>query len=808
MERIFKFSRWSQLIHRHYLVILSVAAATALVGGYLASKLTLQSDLADLLPETFESVKALNQIRDEVGGVGNLRIALVTHDFDAAKRFAEHLEPRLLNSSFVNNVDYQNDVAFYKEHALLYLSLDELDSLHATIRRTIDSEKQKLNPLYVEDLFGIDETDESADLAEWESKYKDFEPKEFYTNADSSVLVIQVSPSSASTDITYIRNMLADVDAIIEQGNPQAFDPAMVVYYGGNIKTRLDEFDLLRSDIAGTAVYGFGGVFLLIVLYFRRLSGAVLITITLLFSLCWTFGVTYLVIGSLNTITGFLFVILFGLGIDYGIHAFARYAELRGAGSGVEEAIETLVARTGTALSTTAVTTSAAFLSLVFMDFKGFSDLGFIAGIGMLFALVAMIIVLPALITLVERLQILRIRPDPRKGHPYARRELRYARPIIFATGVVTFLAVAGFVRVDFEYDFTNLRGTNRERTLFGENTRGVFTRSESPGVVLAASRDEVKEIVDAVEAKGRLDTLTPTVEAVRSVFSLVPEDQDRKLERIRAIRDLVEDEAADVVGGEDKNRLDRLREYLQVEGPFVWEDLPEKDRQQFVTKRGDIGNLVFIYPSVALRDGRNAIEFRNDIGQITTASGQTFYASSSQIVTAELLLVMIREGKIAVLLTFVVVFLIVLADFRNLRDTILVLTPLVVGVVLMGGVMFLLGMKLNFFNIVVFPSIVGIGVDNGVHILHRYKEEGPGSLYHVLRHTGWAITMTTSTTIVGYSGLILASHPGLQSIGDLAIIGLGATYVTAMIVLPALLQFTEKQPAVLIEDRSGSAVA
>jgi len=107
---------------------------------------------------------------------------------------------------------------------------------------------------------------------------------------------------------------------------------------------------------------------------------------------------------------------------------------------------------------------------------------------------------------------------------------------------------------------------------------------------------------------------------------------------------------------------------------------------------------------------------------------------------------------------------------------------------------MYLTGMKLNFFNIVVLPSVIGIGVDNGVHIYHRYLEEGPGSLYYVLKNTGLAISMTTLTTIAGYSGLILANHPGLNSIGDLAVIGIISTYVTAMILLPALLQFFEKK--------------
>ena len=75
------------------------------------------------------------------------------------------------------------------------------------------------------------------------------------------------------------------------------------------------KYAVVKRDIWGTAGYGFSGVFLLIIIYFRRLTGAILITLTLVMSLAWTFGITYWAIGNLNTITGFLFVILFGLGI-------------------------------------------------------------------------------------------------------------------------------------------------------------------------------------------------------------------------------------------------------------------------------------------------------------------------------------------------------------------------------------------------------------------------------------------------------------------------------------------------------------
>ncbi len=782
-------------VYRQYKLILLVAVLASIIGGYYSSKLTLQSDLAELLPDTFESVKALNRIKEEVGGVGQLRIVLETKNFNTAQKLAQELEPKLLASPLINYIDYKNDIEFYKKNAMLYLELDELDSLHLAIQNKIDAEKQKLNPLFVDDLFGDDEeVDAGNDLAKWEDKYQDKEPKEYYTNADSTILVIKVFASSVNSNLAFIKEMLAEVQIIVESTHYRDYEPEVKVYYGGNFKNRLDEYAVIKKDIMGTAFYGFGGVFLLIIIYFRRLTGALLITITLLFSLTWTFGVTYWIIGSLNTITGFLFVILFGLGIDYGIHAFARYVESRKAGLDFEKSIENMVCQTGRALTTTAITTSAAFFSMTLMDFKGFSDLGFISGVGMLFALIAMVVVLPAFITLFERLHLLKIKPVPSKSLGFEPRTFHRTKPILWVSGVMTLLAIFSFANIGFEYDFTNLRVVTKERKFVSEKTKGVFKLSESPAVILADTKEEADEVVATIRQIMAVDTLSPTIKSVRSAYSLVPEEQLAKIAKIVEINHLVETEATDVIRGDDKEEVERLKGYLQVREPFTWADFPENDKRQFINKKGELGSFVFIYPGVALRDGLNAIQFRNDVGTVTTASGKTYHGSSSNIITAEMLIIMIKEGRLAVLLTFFVVFMIVFIDLRSFKAALFVLSPLVVGVLWMGLAMYLFGMKLNFFNIVVFPSIIGVGVDNGVHIYHRYMEEGPGSLYHVLRNTGFAITMTTLTTIVGYSGLVLANHPGLNSIGNLAVIGLFFTYITAMLLMPALLQFFEKR--------------
>ncbi|RMF65197.1 MAG: hypothetical protein D6743_08275 [Calditrichaeota bacterium] len=782
------------LIRKYHLYIVLLAVVFAVIGAHYTTKLALQTDLTALLPDSFESVKAYNEIKKKVGGIGELRLVIESEDFDAAVRLANDLAPALRKSPYVKYVDHKNAVDFYEKNALLFLRPEELDTLYARIDRKIAREKQKLNPLLVEDLFGDtteEEPEESFD--QMIERYQELIPKPYYTNPDSSVLVMKVIPSGSNADLSFIRKMFADVKRIVNEIHPTNYAPDIKIYYGGNFKNRLDEYEVIKKDIFGTAAYGLGGVFLLIVLYFRRILGALLISITLLFSLAWTFGLTYWVLGNLNTITGFLFVILFGLGIDYGIHAFARYVESREAGLSMDLAIEKMACTTGKALMTTALTTSLAFFSLMIMDFRGFSDLGFIAGVGILFALIAMVIVLPAFVILLDRIHLLKIEPKPNKTLQFRRREFKYSRPILLASLLLTLLAVYGVSRVQFEYDFTELRAITPERKIVSEKTRGVFKLSESPAVVLTSSDEEIDAVMEAVREKMRSDTLSPTIDAVRSIRSLVPPDQDVRLARIRRIRELVAD-AEDVLTGKDKQRLEEFKKYLQVDRPYTWDEFPEKDKRQFITRDGEIGKFVFIYPSVPLRDGRNAIAFRNDVGTIRTRDGRVFHASSSNIILADMLIVLSREGRIAIGLTFLVVFLVVLVDLRSLKGALMVLSPLIIGLLWMGGAMYLSGMKLNFFNIVVIPSVIGIGVDNGVHIFHRYREEGPGSLYHVLKNTGLAILVTNLTTLVGYSGLIVARHPGLNSIGKLAIIGLSATFIAAVVVLPALLQWLENR--------------
>jgi len=103
---------------------------------------------------------------------------------------------------------------------------------------------------------------------------------------------------------------------------------------------------------------------------------------------------------------------------------------------------------------------------------------------------------------------------------------------------------------------------------------------------------------------------------------------------------------------------------------------------------------------------------------------------------------------------------------------------------------------KLNFYNLIVLPAVLGIGNDAGIHIVHRYREEGPGSMLKVLKSTGEHVFVGAATTMVGFAWWLFSHHPGLNSIGSLAVIGIGCVMITSLVFLPAMLTWLESRKA------------
>lgn len=814
--------------YRHPVIVLLLSLILAVVAGHYALKLQIDTDIASLLPKSNNHVQALNRLQESAGGETVMQVAIRSSNFEANKRFADDLIERSLelfdsrrNQPFINRVEFRRDTELLKDNALYLATESELTDIIQYLEDEIQQAREEASPFYVDftDDFD-DEEEESLNLDRFQQTYDEMIPSEYPVNEDSTLIVLQMFPSGSQSDIGYLEDLFDTYGGLIATMNPASYYPDMEVQFGGRLKRHLNELESVLNDVFNSFATGFSGVILLVMSYFflkkyfnyrkgkrenqyhsfwghllRAPVPILIIGIPLLISLTWTFGITYLVLGTLNTMTSVLFVILFGLGIDYGIHYYARYIEMRSDGQSILDALLNAYERTGAAIIVSAVTTASALFVLIFADFRGFSEFGFIAGTGILLALFSMLYVLPSLLVLFEKINwILLTKRSDENGKIALIRKYPFSISIVVVSILISVFVLFNVNNLEFEYEFGKLEPEFPEYQAFREFTRGVDeTERRNPAYIIADNDEDVFEILEILRDRKERnpDSMIREVEALQERFPPYDEMAQTKLLYIEEIRRLLQNPF--LVDQEDEG-LDLLRRSSQTTEPLSQDQIPDFLLNRFLTREGEIGRFIIIYPSEGLSDGRRSIAFKEEIGEIDLRDGTIYYAGSTSIVAAEMLDLMIKESPYMVSATFLLVFFFMLYSFRSFRWALMAMIPLVIGFLFLFGIMLLFGIKFNFYNLVVLPAILGIGCDNGVHIAHRYRDEGKNSMWDVLSSTGQHISIGSLTTMTGFAGLLFTVHPGLQSIGILAVTGIGMTLLTALTFLPAMIQLLEER--------------
>ncbi|MDJ0761347.1 MAG: MMPL family transporter [Myxococcota bacterium] len=792
---------WVLWTHRYSVPILVAALVISSLSAWIASRIRLDSNLVALLPDNAQPVRDMNQASEKAGGFGELMVMIESEDFDQSLRFARDLTPKIRALPWVGWVESGMDPAFFQARKMLYLSLDDLSAIHNRIDARLRYDKLKRNPMYV-DLGGS--APPALEFADITAKYDDpLGLPAYYATPDGQILILVVRPNGVTSDLSFARRIHEDVNALVAAMDPLSYHPDMQVSLGGTFRNWIDEYETVVSDVRSSALWVGLGILLLLALYFGRPVAVLLIVLPLFMALTWTFAIAALSIGKLNLITVFLFVILFGLGIDFGIHMLTRYWAERSFGSDTITALTTAVQHTGRASLTAALTTASAFFVLTLVEFRGFSEFGFIAGMGLIMSAAAFLIVFPALVSIAERLGLM---GDRRRGlTSIAAKPLRSPGLLLGASAIVTVGLAIWLPRLAFEYDLRELRSNVSSTREFTKKKHQVFENGRGAAVVLVKGKEAAAGVAETLRQRQRERGKESAIDRVWALSDLVPDSQQEKLAVIADIKALI-DRNRDSVPEQYQTRVAALKKDLAVTA-FGSKDLPEHIQRRFLGRPGTDGQMVAVFQKHGLLDLRRAVRFAGEIRDINVR-GETYRPASESLVFAAMFEAVKRDAPIALFLCVIAVFGAVLLDVKRLSHTLIVLSPLGLGVLWMLGGMGALGIKLNLLNAVVLPSLLGIGVDAGVHFYHRYRESGPAQMLTVLRQTGLSVGACTATSMMGFGSLLLADHPGLKSIGALALLGIGSCLVAALVFFPALLVLVKPKrraaPSVIPIEMSG----
>ena len=761
----------------------------------------INTELSKLLPEDYPSVKIGNEIKQkfkEKGG-GDLIIVLDSPNPENNLKVIEALSGFVQKIPEVDRVQYvKKGFEFFDEHKLLFIELDDLHQIKNRIQRKI--QREKLGALYID--FESEENEKKGkdpfnfdDLIEkYRKQYIQGIKSRYFTNEEETIYALWIYPKSKDTSLSYYKKFHRIISEKMKQFPLHEYGPDLKIGYAGSIKTRIDEYNSLIRDLKTAGMISGIGIFILLVFYFRRVTAVLLIFLPLGCSMLIGFALCSLFIKQLNVVTSFLFSILFGLGIDIGIHMFARYAEDREAGLSLDDALVNCLFKAGRSSTVGVITTCASFFILIINDFRGFSEFGWIAGIGLLVALATYLLFFPSILVVAEKLRILRFKKE---RHEFLQRLLKKWPVFPKAMGatvvcvILAAVSLAFIPSIQFEWNYSVLKIHIPETQSARAKLKQVSGRVNSPAAVTIASEAEAGALKAEYARRKAVDSESPTIDYFRSYYDLFPMDQEGKMVVLQDIDRLLADDALNVLKGEDRKMVDEFRTSIH-QTTFIHEnEIPKEIRKTFFGKGEYAGEKVaFVYPvsTLELDDGRNAIAFYNDAHKVE-AAGKTFYAVSDSIVFADVLTTMFRDSRKTILLSLLVLALLIYFDFRNLKKTGLVLGALCSGIFWMFGLMVIFGLKFNFYNMITIPMMIGMGEDNSVHLIHRNEELKRTSVMKALFTSGSAALMASLTTMLGYAGLVFAHHPGLRSIGILAVIGMGTCMVSSLVFLPAFLQ-------------------
>jgi uncharacterized protein len=671
----------------------------------------------------------------------------------------------------------------------------------------------------------------------------------YLTSDDGSMLFFLINPNETKGDFTGAKRSIDKIRSIISDLTPK-FKGVRVGLTGAEV-VAADEMAATLKDVSFASQIALAGVSVLFIVAFKSVVKPLIAVFCLLLALCWTLGYASITVGSLNILSVVFTTILIGLGIDFGIHLLERYREERVHEENVELALRRTIVGTGKANLSGAITTTIAFASLTVGDFKGIAELGIISAGGVLLSFLAMIMVLPSAIILEERWRKKTFQPLNKLKTQTGFAEAFYSHylKIIFACLVLLGISSWPLKDLEFDYNILHLQAKNTEAVTYELKMVDTGNRSTWYAVSLASSLKEAQQRSKAFEKLS-------TVEKVESIITSLPKNQKQKIRQIKALEPftsrikmesedelisikslkktvkrilfklrtrensetpLLEDTSDpitqskkwaqeilrslnEVEGSLSKKRLSDFSDKLFLDyrdktrnlqqsvnsGPVVLKELPENFKRRFLGT--DEKFLINIYPKINIWERKEMESFLKELRSIDsriTGNGVHLYQSGQKMKEGY-----IQGGKIALCSIFIYLLL----SLKRLWTAVLVLIPTIASSIWTVGIMSIIGIQFNLANLVILPLILGIGVVDGVHLVHRFREETDKTVCLLTKSVGKAIVLTTLTTMIGFGSLTIADHQGIHSLGLLLTIGVANCLLASVTLLPALLRWSAEK--------------
>lgn len=761
----------------------------------------------------------------------------------------------------IKSVYIPGEDEFFKRQGLLYLDLNELETLAAELARAQPFIAKLYEDFSLRGFFSIlSQALQAEDLPlaltpvlnKVSEAIQAVLLGEFYrlswqqlmlgkeTGFGTTERFMMVQPVLDFDQLLPAEQPLAIIHRLIDKVQNESY-PDVSVRMTGEIMLEHEELLSVRQsmEIAGAISLILVCGALLIGLRSPKLMLATLITLVL--GLIFSAAFATFAVGALNLISIAFAVLYIGLGVDYAIHLCLRYRELMQERQPPSQAMVNGLRAVGPSLVLCALTTAIGLYAFVPTAYAGISELGIIGGTSLFIALGVTFTILPALLRLMPLKPVETWRKTDSAFVPrqYADFPLRHGAALRWSAFLLTLLALGLTCQVKFDFNPVNLRNPNSESV---KTFKYLMESEETSPMTIAVLADGASKTHGLENRLEQLDVVEKTV----SMFDLVPDNQEEKLALIEEMALLLGPQLTQDLPPlpEGRNQIQAVKKFLTAVNKAIEKRQNTAEAEALVQLREQLERFIETYESLDppasqalidrlqtsllstlpyimddLQKGLEAAEFglqdipkdlakrwlspegvyriqvfpekdlnklanlRAFVNRVRTVAPQATDLPVIYLETMNAIIGAFQQAFVGALVAITVLLLLIL---RNLKDTLLVLLPLILAAVFTGASTVVFNIPFNFANIIVLPLLFGLGVDNGIHMVNRLRHFGSKNEKLLTTSTARGVFYTALTTIFSFMSLGFQVHAGIASIGQLLAIGLFFTLLCTLLLLPA----------------------
>lgn len=845
---------------RNIYLFIAFYIALVLAMGYAARDLRFDGSLESLLPHNNPHVLAFEQLKRLRSSEGGIEAVLKIKDDSLASMvefrpqawaFKGTSRDSLIQQLLVKKaadferfivqaqqdadlpvsvIEWQQDLHLLQPSIMYVMTEDELEGVYWSISKAIQTKKEEANPLY----FSLEDDSmnpkyPSDVIAEFtrQSMLLDYieDAESYQLSTEEGTIKMRFLLSFTLEEFDSLKITIEKLERLGEQW--QEANPNMEVYWGGNYVQHYNRFNnvtkVVRSAlwIGLMALFGFLWIYMSKVgkgsdlPYVDMLKDMGLMVGILLSGVLITLGIYSFISATLNIFVAIIFTVLIGMNLDYLLHVYA----LARRGQPVNW-------RSTAAIRYSALTTTLAIATLLFAQMDGFTQLGTVVVINVPIHFLSSLLFLPLSAAArkhgqgyglgqndesnqvhetdqtheSDQAQASGKAPDFWRSLPLGPRYLWWASAALL---VLIIGGGFGLQRVQFNTDFSSLepqalRSEYRSlsRSLEPDDTR--FEPSFILAPDLASAKGLFLELRERLGAEDRGQDLQDIAQVESLAGRLIADsletaNKTKKIEEIQALIQKNREFTAQL--GPD---LQRYIQWAEQATPPTLETLPEYLKNRFYLRNGELAPLLLIYSKTSLSSGEKSISYLKSSGVLRSSDGQEFVAASTQLIAASVLERLMSDTQFLTIVPFGMLFLVVLLLYRSLTHALLALSPLLLTFMALLAINSVWTIPLHVYNVVILPIVIGVSIDNGIHLVYSIRTYGQQFVRPFVQHTYPVLVSCSFTTVLGFVGLLFVNHPGMVDMGGLAI---GAITISVLVTLAVALWWSSW----LMRDDAGS---